>query len=179
MRSGSFFFFFFFEFRPESAVSAVSADSGRFRRYRPIPADTGRYRPIPADSGRLRPIQARVGPNRLASARVEAESARVGARRRNPRGIHVARRGRTRGQRRPLHVTASRRVGRGCGTSGAASVLPSLWSLTSEGHNVGLEISKTGRFHITVCWKFKFLKNLTLQNNSFHNEIPLEIGRLH
>ena len=24
-----------------------------------------------------------------------------------------------------------------------------------------------------------FLKNLTLQNNSFHNEIPLEIGRLH
>ncbi len=24
-----------------------------------------------------------------------------------------------------------------------------------------------------------FLRNLTLQNNTFHNEIPLEIGRLH
>ena len=84
VRSGVFFFFFFLNF-------------GRNRLFR-------LFRPIPADSGRFRPIQARVGPNRLASARVEAESARVGASRRNPRGIHVAR--------------------RGCGTSGAASVLP-------------------------------------------------------
>ena len=61
-----FFFFFFFEFRPESAILAVSADTGRFR---PILADTGRFRPILADIGRYRPIQARVGPNRLASVK--------------------------------------------------------------------------------------------------------------
>ena len=89
MRSG----FFFFEFRPESAVSAVSADTGRFR-----------------------PESARVGPNQLASARVGENH--VGS-----TWPDAAGRGRTRGQRRPLRVAASRRVGRGCGTSGAASVL--------------------------------------------------------
>ena len=31
----------------------------------------------------------------------------------------------------------------------------------------------------TYVGHLSFLKNLTLQNNSFHNEIPLEIGRLH
>ena len=65
----------------------------------------------------IRPIQAQFGLIRLALARVEATSARVGEN-------HVARRSRMGGQRRPLRVAASHPVGRGCGTSSAASVLP-------------------------------------------------------
>ena len=91
MRSGSFFFFFFFEFRPESAVSAVSADSGRFRPIRPIPADTGRFRPESARIGSRRRAST---PNRLASARVE--ETHVGS-----TWPDAAGRGPTRGQRRP------------------------------------------------------------------------------
>ena len=80
-----------------------------FFEFQPESADT-------ADSGPSRPNSGRIGPSRSC----------VGASRRKPRGIHVAQRGWTRGQRRPLLVASSRYVGRGCGTPGAASVLPRL-----------------------------------------------------
>ena len=70
---------------------------------------------VSADSSPSWPDFGRIGPSR----------SRVGVSRQKARGIHVARRGRTRGQWCPLRVTASRCVGRGCGTSGAASVLHS------------------------------------------------------
>ena len=65
---------------------------------------------------------ARVGPILRELARVGAASTRVGASRLKTRGIHMARRGGTRGQRCPRLVAASCRVRCGCGTSGAASV---------------------------------------------------------
>ena len=74
----------------------------------------------------IRPIQARVGPIPGESARVEAASARVGENNVGSTWHDTAGRCRTRGQRHPLRVAASRRVRHGCGTSGAATVLPSL-----------------------------------------------------
>ena len=70
-------------------------------------------------------VSADSSPSRLDFGRIGPSWSRVGVSRQKARGIHVARRGRTRGQWCPLRVTASRCVGRGCGTSGAASVLHS------------------------------------------------------
>ena len=94
-KSNGAFCTFFFFFFEFRPESAVSADM--------------------ADSSPSRPDFGRIGPSR----------SRVGVSRQKACGIHVARRGRTRGQWCPLRVTASRCVGRGCGTSGAASVLHS------------------------------------------------------
>ena len=63
--------------------------------------------------GRFRPESVRIGPS----------GSCVGASWLKTRGIPVARRGRTCGQRRPRRVAVPRRIRRGCGTSGAASVL--------------------------------------------------------
>ena len=72
VRFAPFFFFFFLNFGPNRAVSA---DTGRFGQFRPIPADTGRYRPIPANIGRY----GRYGPSRPDLGRVGADFGRVGA----------------------------------------------------------------------------------------------------
>ena len=70
-------------------------------------------------------ISADSGPSRPDSARIGLSRSRVGASRLKARGIHVAWRGRTSGQRCPRRIAVSRRVGCGCGTSSAASVLHS------------------------------------------------------
>ena len=76
VRFAPFFFFFFLNFGPNRAVSA---DTVRFGRYRPILADTGRYRPIPADIGRY-------GPSRPDLGRIGADFGRVGPIWESPRG---------------------------------------------------------------------------------------------
>ena len=89
---------------------------GLFRPYRP-PADTtryGQYSPILAESARFDVNRSRFGTNQAASARI-----RVKKKKKKPR------RGPTRGQPRRTPRPASRRVGRGCSTPGATSVLSS------------------------------------------------------
>ena len=95
----TFFFFFFW----------ISAWIGRFGNF-------GRY-------GRFRSIHARIGPIPRESARFGAASARVGFKKMKATWDVAAGRGRLRGQWRPSRVAASHCVGRGCGTSGAATVL--------------------------------------------------------
>ena len=92
--------------------------SGLFRLYRPYrpPADMtwyGRYGPILAES-------ARFGANRSWFGMNRAESERIREKKKKKR-----RRGPTRRQPHRTPRPASRRVGRGCGTSGAASMLSS------------------------------------------------------
>ena len=94
VRFAPFFFFFFFVFRPNSAVSADSADTGRYGPSRP---DLGR---IGADFGRVGPI--RESPRGTtqhgravcgvppASRRVGHGCARLGAASVHPRKIHTA-----------------------------------------------------------------------------------------
>ena len=53
-----------------------------------------------------------------------------------------------------------------------------LWSSTSKGIVLDLQSSKLVGFISPHVGNLSFLKNLTLQNNSFHNEILPEIGRL-
>ena len=89
-------------FRPISAVSA--ADTADTTRY-------GRYGPILAES-------ARFGTNRAASARIEP-SRRESEKKKKKKNADAVRR-------------TGNRVGRGCGTSGAASVLSSLSSSLSK-----------------------------------------------
>ena len=127
-------------------TAILKADFGRFRPvsacFRPVSACFGRF---PACFGRIgsigrRPIRpdmadtARFWPNQPDSARIEADSARIEPHRRessqvgaNPRKKKKKpRRGPTRGQPRRTPHPASRRVERGCGTSGTASVHSSL-----------------------------------------------------
>ena len=85
--------------------------SGLYRQYRP-PADM-------ADT-------ARFWPNQPDSARIEADSAQIEPHRRESEK-KKPRRSPTRGQPRRTPRPASCRVGRGCGTSGAASVHSSTW----------------------------------------------------
>ena len=101
----------------------------------------GRFWPFPACFGRIgrRPIRpdmadkARFWPNQPGSTRIEADSARIKPHWRessrvsaNPRKKKKRRRSPTRGQPCRTPHPASRHVGRGCGTSGAASVLSRL-----------------------------------------------------
>ena len=53
-----------------------------------------------------------------------------------------------------------------------------LRSPTSEGHRAKPTVFETGRLYIPHIGNLSFLRNLTLQNNSFHNEIPPQIGHL-
>ena len=99
------FFFFFFEFRPDSAVSAVWADT--------------------ADTDRVGPILAASAPISAESAPTSAASACVGPIQDLPRGTTRSDVARTRDLPRPCRVPASRRVGRGCAGLVAASVNPS------------------------------------------------------
>ena len=100
-------------------------------RFRPFSACFGRFRPVLAVSagGRydliwpIRPDFGRISPVRCESKLIRHESSRVGA---NPRKKKKKRRrGPTRRQPHRTPRPASRRVGRGCGTSGAASMLSS------------------------------------------------------
>ena len=87
----------------------VSAVSGLFRPYRP-PADTtryGRYGPILAKSARFGANRSRFGTNRAASARIELSRRESKKKKKNA----------------DADRRAGNRVGHGCGTSGAASVL--------------------------------------------------------
>ena len=108
------------DFRPVSVVSAVSAAGRyvRYGRYGSILAESARFWPNQPDSARIEADLARIEPHRR-------EASRVGA---NPRKKKKKpRRGPTRGQPRRTLRPASRRVGRGCGTPGAASVLSSFF----------------------------------------------------
>ena len=112
-------------------------------RFRPFPACFGRFpacfdrigsigrwpiRPDMADTARFwsnQPDSARIEAD---SARIELhrrESSRVGANPRKKKKKNKPRRGPTRGQPRRTPRPASRRVGRGCSTPGATSVLSS------------------------------------------------------
>ena len=93
-------------FRPISAVSAA----GRYGPIWPIRPDFGRISPIRRESKPIRHESSRIGANRAESARIREKK------KKKPR------RGPTRGQPRWTPRPALRRVGRGCGTSGAASV---------------------------------------------------------
>ena len=87
---------------------------GLFRPYRP-PADTtryGQYSPILAESARFDVNRSRFGTNRAASARIEPSRCESEKKKKKKNADAVRR--------------AGNRVGRGCGTSGAASVLSSL-----------------------------------------------------
>ena len=101
--------------RPISAVSGMFRPfSGLFRPYQP-PADMtryGRYGPILAESARFGANRSRFNTNRAASARIEPSW----------RESEKKKKTQTRSDAR---ATASLRVGRRCGTSGAASVLSS------------------------------------------------------
>ena len=115
-------------FRPVSARFGLFRPfSGLFRPYRqywPL-ADTsryGRYGSILVESARFGANRSRFGTNRAASARIEPsrrESEKKKKKKKKPR------RGPTRGQPRRTPRPASRRVGRGCSTPGATSVLSS------------------------------------------------------
>ena len=123
-------------------TAILKADFGRFRpvsglfrpyrQYRP-PADKtqyGRYGLILAESAQFGANRSRFGTNRAASERIEpsrSESSRFGANpRKKKKKKKKPRRGPTRGQPRRTPRPALCRVGRGCSTSGAASVLSSL-----------------------------------------------------
>ena len=102
-----------------SAFPAIfKADFGRFRRVSAISA-AGRYDPIWPDFGRISRVRRESKPIRHESSRIGAnwaESARIWEKKKR-------RCGPTRGQPRRTPRPASRRVGHGCGTSGAAFVL--------------------------------------------------------
>ena len=109
-------FFFFFEFRPDWAVSA---DTGRYGRYRPI-------RSIRTESARFRSRRSRFRPRRCRFQPRRPDS-----------GIatwHDA--ARTRGLRRPSRVAASRRDGRECAGLGAVSVHPKFKEKTLRSHHL-------------------------------------------
>ena len=91
-----------------------------FWRFRPI-------WPIQTGSRRFRPESARFRANRPDLEPRRCKSAWVGFKKMKAMWHDAAGCGRTRGQWCPSRVAASRRVGRGCGTSGAASVLPSFF----------------------------------------------------
>ena len=101
-----------------------------FRPYsRPISAVSGKFQPFPACFGRIgrRPIQpdmantARFWPNQPGSARIEADSARIEPHRRESSRVGANPRKKKKNADADRH--AGNRVGHGCGTSGAASVL--------------------------------------------------------
>ena len=101
----------------------LKADFGLFRQYRP-PADTcryGRYGPILAESTRFGANRSRFGTNRAESARIREKK-----------------KTQTRSDVRATASDAASRVGRGCGTSGAASV----FSRYPEAANVFLKQPK-------------------------------------
>ena len=95
-------------FRPVSAVSAAS----RYDLIWPIRPDFGRISSIRCKSKLLRHESSRIGANWAESARIREKKKK-------------RRRGLTRGQPHWTPRLVSRRVGRGCGTSGAASMLSS------------------------------------------------------
>ena len=108
-------------------------------RFRPFPACFGLFRPYqqyrpPADTSDMADT-ARFWPNQPDSARIEADSARIERHRRessrvgaNPRK-KKKKKTQTRSDSRATASDAASRVGRGCGTPGAASVLSSLREL--------------------------------------------------
>ena len=93
-------------FRPISAISAVSAVSA----------------PILAESARFGANRSRFGTNRAASARIEP-SRRESVKKKKTQTRSDARATASNAASRVAPRPASRRVGRGCGTPGAASVL--------------------------------------------------------
>ena len=102
--------------RQVSAFPAIfKANFGRFRQVSAI-SPAGRYDPI----WPIRPDFGRISPVRRESKPIWHELSRVSA---NPRKKKKRRCGPTRGQPRRMPCPTSRRVGRRCGTSGAASVL--------------------------------------------------------
>ena len=100
-------------------------------RFRPFPAYFSRFPACFGSTGRIghqpiRPDMAGFWPNQLGSARIEVDSARIEPHRResswvgaNPRKKKTQ----TRFETRATASDAASRVWRGCGTSGAASVL--------------------------------------------------------
>ena len=92
------------DFRPVSAVSVVSA-AGRYVPIWPIRPDFGRISPIRRESKPIRHESSRIGANRAESARIREKK-----------------KTQTRSDVRATASDAASRVGRGCGTSGAASV---------------------------------------------------------
>ena len=101
-------------FRPVSTVSAVLA-AGRYVPIWPIRLDFGRISPIRRESKPIRHESSCIGANRAESARIREKKKKKNKPRRGP----------TRGQPRRTPRPASRRVGRGCSTPGATSVLSS------------------------------------------------------
>ena len=85
-------------------VSAISA-AGRYDPIWPIRPDFGRISPIRRESKPIRHESSRIGANRAESARIREKK-----KKKNPDAVR----------------RAGNRVGRGCGTSGATSVLSSL-----------------------------------------------------
>ena len=112
-------------FRPFPAcfglIRPISGLFRPYRQYRP-PADTsryGRYGPILAESARFGANRSRFGTNRAALARIEPS-------RRESEKTKKKKKTQTRSDARATASDAESRVGRGCGTPGAASVLSSL-----------------------------------------------------
>ena len=108
-----------------SAFPAIfKADFGRFRRVLAVSA-AGRYDPIwpiRPNFGRISPVRRELKPIRHESSRIganRAESARIREKKKRKRSP-------TRGQPCRTPHPALRHIGRGCGTSGAASVLSRL-----------------------------------------------------
>uniref|UniRef100_A0A7N2LGA3 Uncharacterized protein n=1 Tax=Quercus lobata TaxID=97700 RepID=A0A7N2LGA3_QUELO len=118
-----------------SGLGPISADFGLFRS---ISADFGRIgrigrrpiRPDIADTARFWPKSARFGANRAASARIQP------IRLESEKKKKKLRRGRTRGQPRRTPRPASRRVGLGCATLPAASVLSRLDLILLENQKI-------------------------------------------
>ena len=92
-------FFFFFEFRPVSAVSAVSANTVDLCRY---------------------------GPSRLNSMRIGPSWSHISANQHKKNKSHMACRSGTRSDAQAAASFARRRIGCGCGTSSTAPVLHSF-----------------------------------------------------
>ena len=94
-------------FRPISAVSAVAA-AGRYDPIWLIQPDFGRISPVRRESKPIRHESSRIGANRAESARIREKKKK---------------KTQTRSDTRATASDAASRVGRGCGTSGAAFVL--------------------------------------------------------
>ena len=156
-----------------SAFPAIfKADFGRFRR---VSACSGRF---PAWFGRIdrRPIRldtARFWPNQPESARIEAPSARI-----EPHRRESEKKKKTDAVRR-----AGNRVGRGCGTSGAASVLSSfqlgphkalvpMASLPSSIRNIGL-LSKQISSKLSKPFFIQFLSSNLLTILTSHLSLKI------
>ena len=119
-----------------SALTAIfKADFGRFRPvpavFRPISAVSAPIWPIRPDFGRISPIQRESKP-------IRHESSRIGANRAESARIREKKKTQTRSDVRATASNAASRVGRGCGTSGAASV----FSRYPEAANVFLKQPK-------------------------------------